>query len=111
MKKDNREKMLEELFGRRTTLDINDTKDVLRESTDELTRIINQNAKALEDLSFDMNNATLKNINEEVKRDFNLSDEIDLVKLKSELETEYILLQKQVSLYQCLLITHCMREA
>ena len=89
MKKDNREKMLEELFGRRTTLDINDTKDVLRESTDELTRIINQNAKALEDLSFDMNNATLKNINEEVKRDFNLSDEIDLVKLKSELETDY----------------------
>ena len=66
MKRDNREKMLEELFGRRTTLDINDTKDVLRESTDELTRIINQNAKALEDLSFDMNNATLKNINEEV---------------------------------------------
>ena len=89
MKKDNREKMLEELFGRRTTLDINDTKDVLRESTDELTRIINQNAKALEDLSFDMNNATLKNIIEEVKRDFNLSDEIDLVKLKSELETDY----------------------
>lgn len=89
MKTKDREKMLEELFGKRSNLDIYDSKDVLKESSDELNRIINQNAKALNELTKSLSNDKIESINNEIKKDFNLDDDVDLVKLKKDLEEDY----------------------
>lgn len=80
-----KERLMAELFGRKSDLSLN-TKDVLNNSSDELSRIIAQNSKALEELSREIPDHTISAINQEVKEDFGV---VDLVKLKNELEEDY----------------------
>ena len=85
-----KDRLMEELFGKSRNLDLFATKDVLNRSENELSRIINQNKKTLESLRNELPTSTIQDINEEVKRDFNVTDDVfDLSKLKQELESDY----------------------
>ena len=85
-----KDRLMEELFGKSRNLDLFATKDVLNRSENELSRIINQNKKTLESLRNELPTSTIQDINEEVKRDFNVTDDVfDLAKLKKDLESDY----------------------
>ena len=81
-----KERLMAELFGRKSNLTFDTSKDVLNASSDELSRIIAQNTKTLDELTRNLPDSTVSSINKEIKDDFGV---VDLVKLKGDLETDY----------------------
>ena len=88
MENKEKERLMNELFGRKSNLTIGgiNNSDVINDNSDELTRIIAQNSKALEELSREVPNKTIESINKEIKEDFGV---VDLMQLKTDLEDDY----------------------
>ncbi len=78
-----KEKLMQELFGKARNLDINDQRDVLIDSTKELQDIIEMNSRNLTSLKEVADEKTYSKISEEVASDFSLSQ------LLSDLKKDY----------------------